>query len=153
MDEFLDCKITQRTFVAAPPDDVYDTITSAKNWDSFFTTGMELEPRPGGACSFSWKDWGPNRYTLKVPGVVLEADRPGLFAFQWGRPGKETTIRMELTAVEGGTVITLSEDGYRDTAEDRGMIVECASGWGEALTLLKFYMEHGITYDGRAKVR
>jgi len=26
------------------------------------------------------------------------------------------------------------------------MILECASGWGEALTLLKFYIEHGIVY-------
>ena len=24
--------------------------------------------------------------------------------------------------------------------------MECAAGWGEALTLLKFYLEHGVTY-------
>jgi len=26
------------------------------------------------------------------------------------------------------------------------MILERASGWGEAATLLKFYIEHGIVY-------
>ena len=26
------------------------------------------------------------------------------------------------------------------------MMLECAAGWGEALTLLKFYVEHGVVY-------
>jgi len=26
------------------------------------------------------------------------------------------------------------------------MILECACGWGEALALLKFYLEHNLTY-------
>jgi hypothetical protein len=25
-------------------------------------------------------------------------------------------------------------------------LIGCATGWGEALTLLKFYLEHGLTY-------
>jgi hypothetical protein len=25
-------------------------------------------------------------------------------------------------------------------------LVECAAGWGEALALLKMYLEHGVTY-------
>jgi uncharacterized protein YndB with AHSA1/START domain len=147
MAELLDCKIMQRTFIAASPDRVFDTITDARKWDEFFTTGMELDPRPGGVCSFSWKDWGPDKYTLKAPGKVIDSRRPSLFVFQWGQEGKETTIRMELSAMDGGTVIALTEDGYEDTLEGRAMILECASGWGEALTLLKFYIEHGIVYE------
>ena len=147
MTRLLDSKIRQRTFIAAPPEKVYDTLTSARSWDAFFTTDMELDPKPGGVCSFSWKDWGPDKYTLKVPGEVIEARRPDLFAFHWGSGEKQTTIRIELAAVENGTVLTLTEDGYRDTPEDRSMIVECASGWGEAMTLLKFFIEHGIVYD------
>ncbi len=146
MTELLDCKIRQRTFIKAPPEKVYDTVTSAAEWDNFFTTGMELDPQPGGICSFCWKDWGPDKYTLKVPGKVINAERPGLFVFQWGKEGKETTIRIELSAADQGTVVTLTEEGYENTAEGRAMILECASGWGEAITLLKFYIEHGITY-------
>jgi uncharacterized protein YndB with AHSA1/START domain len=146
MTEMFDCKIRQRTFISAPPEKVYDTLTSAAEWDRFFTTGMELEPRPGGVCSFSWKDWGPDKYTLRVPGKVIDAEKPNLFTFQWGREGKETTIRIELAAVKEGTVVTLTEDGYENTPDGRAMILECASGWGEAITLLKFYIEHGIVY-------
>ena len=107
---------------------------------------MELDPKPGGVCTFSWKDWGPDKYTLKAPGKVHEARRPSLFEFEWGSENKATTIRIELCAVDNGTVLTLTEEGYRDTPEGRAMILECASGWGEAITLLKFYIEHGITY-------
>jgi len=147
MSEFLDCKIIQRTFINASIEEVYDTITSAEKWDSFFTTGMELDPQPGGVCTFAWKDWGPDKYTLKVPGKVIEAKRPDIFSFQWGRPGKESRVQFELIAKDNGTIVTLTEDGYRDTPEGRANIVDCASGWGEAVTLLKFYIEHGITYD------
>ena len=151
MTEFLSEKIRQRTFIGASPEEVYDTITSPQKWDAFFTTGMELDPRPGGVCSFSWKDWGPDNYTLKVPGKVLKAERPRTFSFKWGREGKETRVGFDLTATNGGTILTLTEDGYRDTPDDRAMMLECASGWGEALTLLKFYIEHGIVYAGGEK--
>ena len=146
MADHLKNKIRQRTFIAASRERVYDTLTDAKSWDSFFTTGMELEPKPGGICSFSWKDWGPDNYTLKVPGKVIEANRPDLFIFQWGSHGKATTIRVELSEVEYGTVLTLTEQGYPDTPEGLAMMLECASGWGEAVTLLKFYIEQGIVY-------
>lgn len=53
MAELLDCTIKERTFIAASPDKVYDTLTSAQCWDDFFTTGMELDAQPGGICSFS----------------------------------------------------------------------------------------------------
>lgn len=145
-DQLLDVGIKQRTFIAAPPEKVYDTITSATEWDAFFTTGMQLEPRPGGICSFAWKDWGPDFYTLQVPGRVLEATRPTRFTFEWGREGKETRIRFDLKEQFGGTVVTVTEDGYPDTSEGRAAILECASGWGEAVTLLKFYIEKGMTY-------
>jgi uncharacterized protein YndB with AHSA1/START domain len=151
MVKMFDGRIRQRTFIAAPPEKVFDTITSAREWDAFFTTGMELEPRPGGKCFFSWKDWGPDSYTLTVPGKVKKAVRPERFEFEWGREGRETTVRFELKERKGGTVITLTEDGYKDDHESRAMILECAAGWGEAMTLLKFYIEKGIVYEGSGK--
>jgi uncharacterized protein YndB with AHSA1/START domain len=144
MTEIIREPIQQRTFIAAPPERVYDTITRAEAWDAFFTTGMELDPRPGGNIVFRWKNWGPDFYTLEAPGKVVEARRPECFAFQWGQA--PTTIRFELTAAHGGTVVHLTEQGYANTPEGRKNMLECACGWGEAVTLLKFYMEHGVTY-------
>ncbi len=146
MAELFDGKIKQRTYIAASPEKVFDTITSAAEWDKFFTTGMTLDLKPGGDCIFSWKDWGPDMYSMSAPGKVVEANRPSLFSFQWGSKWNETTIRFELEEKHGGTVMTITEDGYKDTPAARAMILDCASGWGEAATLLKFYIEHGVVY-------
>jgi uncharacterized protein YndB with AHSA1/START domain len=151
VNELLDAKIKQRTFIAASPDEVYDTITSAEKWNIFFTSGMELEPHNGGKCIFRWKDWGPDFYSVSVPGKVVEAKKPHRFAFQWGSEGKATTVSFDLSEQYGGTVVSLVEEGYKNTPEGRAMSLECAAGWGEALTLLKFYMEHGIVYTAPKK--
>jgi len=137
-------KVKQATFIAAPPEDVFDCITSAGGWDAFFTTGMELESKPGGKIVWRWENWGPDFYTLSAPGKVVELDRPRRFVFEWG--SNPSRIEFNLTPKFGGTVVRLTESGYNDTPEERDMILECASGWGEALTLLKFYLEHGIVY-------
>jgi uncharacterized protein YndB with AHSA1/START domain len=143
-------KIQHATFIKASPEKVYDTITSAREWDAFFTTGMGLEPKEGGKIIFRWKDWGPDLYTGSADGNVLAAEEPNRFVFEWFPTDKEhpTTITFALKGGKGGTTVRLTEEGYSDTDKGRCMILECAAGWGEALTLLKFYIEHGITYTG-----
>ena len=41
----------------------------------------------------------------------------------------------------------LLEHGYQDTPSGRLAFADCATGWGEALKLLKFYLEHGVKYS------
>ncbi|MGH8015897.1 MAG: SRPBCC family protein [Candidatus Zixiibacteriota bacterium] len=146
MDKLFDGKIKQRTYIEAPVEKVYETITSAQEWDKFFTTGIQLEPKLGGVCNFSWKDWEPDFYTLTAPGKVVNIVQPRFFAFKWGEEGKESTVRFELEPFGSGTILTITEDGYSDTPDGHKMILECASGWGETATLLKFYLELGIVY-------
>ena len=109
--------IRQRSFIAAPLERVFDTITSADGWDAFFTTDMELQPEAGGRIVFRWKDWGPDNYTLDAPGKVLEVVKNKRFVFQWGR--KPTTITFDLQAANGGTVVEVTEVGYINTSEGR----------------------------------
>jgi len=140
--------IKQRTFIAVPPEKVYDTITSGDGWNAFFTHATEIDPKPGGSMVFRWEDWGPDFYTSESECKVVTTDRPKKFAFQWGfkREDDPTTVTFDLEAKDGGTVVTLTESGYLNTSEARRSILSCASGWAEAVTLLKFYLEHGIVY-------
>lgn len=146
MAEKLNAQIRQRTMIYAPVEKVYDTITSAEEWDRFFTTGMRLDPKPGGICSFAWKDWGPDNYTLSVPGRTFEAERPRVFSFYWGEGDKESLVRFALEESDGGTLLTITESGYNNDEDSIRSMLECASGWGEAATLLKFYIERGVVY-------
>jgi len=79
---------------------------------------------------------------------VLEAKRPEKFVFQWyaDNPDYATTIEMIFEKVAEGTVIRLREYGYHDTPSGVKAMLECAAGWGEALTLLKYYIEHNLLY-------
>lgn len=145
MTNLINEQIKQATFIKAPAATIYDVITTGAGWDAFFTHGAEVNPRPGGHIMFRWKNWGPEFYTGSDGGPVLEADPPRRFVFQWGVKYR-STITFDLTEEHGGTTVRLTDRGHPDTPEGRARILECAAGWGEALTLLKFYIEHGIVY-------
>jgi uncharacterized protein YndB with AHSA1/START domain len=140
--------INYAVLVRAAPEAVYDAITQAEKLDGWFTTGATVDARPGGLIHFRWRDWGPDKVTAEDAGPVLEADRPRRFVFQWSPddPGYLTTVEIDLVATADGTVIRLREHGYHNTPSGRRKMLECAGGWGEALTLWKFYVEHGVRY-------
>ena len=144
----FDFPVETQTYIRVSPERVFDALTTASDWDQWFTTGMTLEPKRGGAIHFRWKNWGPDQVTAEDRGSVLEAARASLFVFQWtpvhGSP--PTTVEMTIEPRWDGTILRLRENGYPDTPEGRKAILAAATGWGEALTLLKFYLEHGVTY-------
>ena len=145
----LDAEIRHATLVHAAPGRVYDALTTASSLDGWFTHGASVEPHPGGEIRFRWVNWGPDRVTDEDGGPVLEARRPERFVFQW-RPdpsGSPTTVEIDICPVEGGTRVDLHEYCYQDTPRGRAALANCAAGWGEALTLMKFYVEHGLRYE------
>lgn len=40
----------------------------------------------------------------------------------------------------------LKEVGYSNSDKDIKTCINCAVGWGEAMTLLKIYLEEGVVY-------
>ncbi len=150
MTDSLGVEIKQATLIRASPERVYDAIATAEGLDSWFTSGSVVDARPGGRIQFVWKDWGPDKYTTESDGPVLEAERGKRFVFQWnpdsGNRELATTIEINLEAVNEGTILRLREYGHENTSTSIAALAECAAGWGEAITLMKFYVEHGITY-------
>jgi uncharacterized protein YndB with AHSA1/START domain len=140
-------QIKKNVFIAAIPEKVFEALTGAEHWNKYFTTGMELDPRPGGVCNFRWEDWGPDLVNAESPGQVLEIDPPSRFVFEWGRPGLKTVARIQVEPRYAGTVLSLVEDGYPDTEEGLNYMLECSAHWGELLALIKFYVEYGVTYQ------
>jgi hypothetical protein len=53
-------------------------------------------------------------------------------------------VTLTLDTVAGGTVVRVFERGFADSASGLRTLVGNATGWGEALTLLKFRLEHGV---------
>ena len=147
-DRLLDAEIAHAALVRAPREEVYDAFATARGLDAWFTTGAEVDARPGGVMHWRWNEWGPDGVTAEDPGRVLEARRPERFVFEWHGAGRDhpTTVELDFEEHAEGTVVRLRERGYPDTPDGRRRFADCAAGWGEAITLLKFYVEHGLRY-------
>jgi uncharacterized protein YndB with AHSA1/START domain len=138
--------IRSRTYIRRPPDVVYEALTSGSGWDEWFTQGTEVDARPGGSIVFRWVDWAVDHYTVESSGEVLEANAPDRFVFQWTPGDSTTTVVFDLEPLGEGTKVQVEESGHTGSTRDLEALVECAVGWGEALALLKMYLEHGAKY-------
>jgi len=144
----MDRKVEFSTLVRAQPDQVYDAIATAAGLDGWFTHGASVEAKPGGQIRFRWKNHGLNNYTGENGGPITEARRPHRFVFQWKADSGlyMTTVEIDFTPVNQGTAVHLVEYGYEDSPVGTQDFLNRVSGWAQALTLMKFYVEHGVTY-------
>lgn len=138
--------IYHSTFISAPVRRVFEMLTTARGWDGWFTRGTSLEARPGGRLRLRWKNFGAERVTASDGGPVLEILEPHRFAFQWSPRGLRTKVTFDLEECGSGTLLQVTESGYPLNRRGVETLAWCAAGWGEALTLLKFYLEHGVRY-------
>jgi uncharacterized protein YndB with AHSA1/START domain len=138
--------IRYRTFVRAAPARVWSALATGDGWSRWFTRRAEIEPRSGGRYRLEWESFGAERTTLTLEGPVVEWTEDEAFAFRWGSGESETLVRLEIRPRGAGTIVTVTETGYSRSDRDLLASLQCASGWGEALTLLKFWLEHGVTY-------
>lgn len=140
-------ELRRATLIRAPAEAVYELIATADGLDRWFTTGATLEARPGGEIVYRWKEWGPDRVTTESRGTVHEAVPPTRFVFDWDVGwAQRATAEFTVEPVDGGCVLRLREHGYDDTADGHAALVSQASGWGEAMTLIKFMAEHRLRY-------
>ncbi|GET41981.1 SRPBCC family protein [Microseira wollei] len=133
-------------YIKVSPEKVYKTLTTGEGWDSWFTQGTTVNPRPGGSIQLRWKNFGAGHWTTEDGGAVLEAETNCKFVFQWSPGENPTTVVITLKQLGEGTLLKLVESGYSPSDTDFQACLGCAIGWGEALTLLKFYLEYGVTY-------
>ena len=137
--------ITHKVLIRADRQKVFDAMTTARGLDQWFTKGSSIDRKAGGMLIFRWKDWGPDRYTGEAKCPIVDVIVPEKFVFKWWED-HYTIVKMNFEEADEGTLLRLSEYGYEDSREGHRRLIECATGWGEALTLLKFYCEHGLTY-------
>ena len=148
MAKMRDEKVNFKTLVRVKPERVYDALATGAGLDEWFTVGATVDARPGGTIHFRWRDHGLDHYSGENGGPVLDARRPERFVFQWKADIGDylTTVEIDFEPVEEGTIVKLIETGYADTAEGMQDLLNRVSGWAEVLTLMKFYLEHGVRY-------
>jgi uncharacterized protein YndB with AHSA1/START domain len=143
MTERIDVEAKHKAFIRASREKVYDAFATTEGINAWFTEGGRVDARPGGTMTFRFVDWGPDKINAEFSGRVVEARRPERFVFQWGieKPEEATTVELTFEENDGGTIVTVREYGFARIDQALGN----AGGWGEALTLARFWVEHGIT--------
>jgi uncharacterized protein YndB with AHSA1/START domain len=139
-------EISHSVLVRADSWQVYNALTTAEGLDAWFTHGAVVDAHPGGEIRFRWVDFGPQHISTHDGGPVLEAIPPSRFVFQWHPDQSDyaTTVKVDISPGDNGTIVSLREYGFPPSALKA--MLNCATGWGEALTMLKFYLEHGVHY-------
>src|ERR1044072_7786968 len=141
-------KVSCGILVRATAERVYEAMATAEGLNGWFTTESLIDPTTNGKLYFYWKDWGVDHYTGESHGDALEAPRPERLVFKWPVDigSYHTTVEINFAPVSAGTIVKLIEYGYEENADKLPNMLNRASGWGEARTLMKFYGEHGLTY-------
>ena len=150
MTKIFEPEIIHSTLIKAPIEKVYDALTTAEGLDSWFTKGSRVDRKPGGEIYFRWETERSNITggIVEDHGKVLEVSVPKHFGFNWHPAGPDyaTTVHFTFEEEERGTIVIVQESGFHDDPKGRKAMMGCATGWGEALTMVKFYLEHGIKY-------
>lgn len=132
--------------IAAAPQRVWEIVTRAEHLGAWFAdAGAEIDLRPGGELTLTWKEYGVSR------GVVETVEPYTTFAFRWalddGRPGEDnsTLVVFTLTPDGDGTRLRVVESGFGALAggPDRQAkhVEENTEGWRVELAELRAYAE------------
>jgi uncharacterized protein YndB with AHSA1/START domain len=138
--------IQAKILIKAAIEKVYETLTTSQGWDAWFTTGMTLDLAKED-FEFVWKNWGPDEVSPSARAKVKSFSDNQHFSFYWnyGLENGPTLVQISLKDTTKGVLVEVLETEYPDDAAGLAQLVDCATGWGDALIRLKFYLENNIS--------
>ena len=131
--------IEREIFVEASPEVVFEVVSSPDHLRRWWPDDARFEPTPGSSGEIVFGD--PAAGGKVVALTVVEAVPPTTFSFRWTHPagavaarGNSLLVTFELAASDGGTLLRMTETGFREM------------GW-EAAVLEHQYQDHGSGWD------
>jgi uncharacterized protein YndB with AHSA1/START domain len=131
--------IEREVHIEASPELVFDVITSPEHIRDWWSAETEIEPVAGSTSELTWRDEASGRVDV-VPITVIDVQPPHLFSFRWTHePGETPTpsnsllVTFELSPSGTGTVLRLTETGFRERGWDIAVLEEAyhdhVTGW------------------------
>jgi uncharacterized protein YndB with AHSA1/START domain len=132
--------IEREIHVDASPEVVFEVVSSPVHLREWWPDDADLEPTPGAVGELVWEG-SDTEDAMVVPITVVAAEPPRLFSFRWdyaegevAAPGNSLLVTFELAPSGAGTVVRLTETGFRE------------KGW-EAAVLEQAYNKHVVGWD------
>jgi uncharacterized protein YndB with AHSA1/START domain len=145
--ETMDLKFNVSGRIAKPVSEVFEAVANPDHLHQFFTTGKDAKGRleTGATVTWDFADF-PGAFPVKV--VEVEKDRR--IVLNWAAadqsgPLYDTTVTMTFEPLEDGrTLVTIAEEGWRDTPAGLKASYGNCEGWTGMLCAMKVWLEHGF---------
>ncbi|WP_099865353.1 SRPBCC family protein [Pararhizobium haloflavum] len=141
----LKFKVSAR--IARPVQDVFEAVADPASLSAYFTTGgAKGRLKTGTTVTWDFADF-PGAFPVEV--VQVEDNRK--IVLRWdandsgGGAGYKTVVTMTFEPLEAErTLVTISEEGWRETPEGLKGSYDNCGGWMQMLCAMKAWIEHGI---------
>jgi uncharacterized protein YndB with AHSA1/START domain len=142
-------KIEREVHINASPATVFEVITSPEHLKEWWPDEAVFEPTPGAKGELVFGDRSSG--AANIPQLtVVEVVPPRMFSFRWTHPegedaheGNSLLVTFELTASGGGTLLRMTETGFREMGWEVAVLEheyqEHANGWNFFLPRLVAY--------------
>ena len=140
--------IEREIHVEASPEVVFDVVSSPEHVKQWWPDDAHYPAVPGGRGWIAFGD--PAQGGTQVQFQVVDAAPPRLFSFRWthrdgerAAPGNSFLVVFELEPAGGGTLLRMTETGFRERGWDEAKVVaehaDHVSGWDFFLPRLPVY--------------
>ena len=131
--------IEREIFVEASPETVFEVVSSPDHIKGWWPDDAAYDLAPGAPGRIVFGDGEADPTVVSF--TVVDARPPTSFSFRWTHPagevaaeGNSLLVTFDLTAARGGTLLKMTETGFREM------------GWAAAV-LEQQYAEHGTGWD------
>lgn len=143
----MELRFTVGGRIAKPVAEVFEAVVNPGHLSRFFTTGgAKGRLEPGAVVTWDFHDF-PGAFPVEV--VEVEKDRR--IVLRWeaeagtAADGSFTTVTMTFEPTgDGRTLVTIAEQGWRDTEAGLRASYGNCQGWMQMLCALKAHVEYGI---------
>ena len=121
--------LERELFVEASPEVVFEVVSSPEHITQWWPDGASYEPVAGSAGSIVFGDCDTGGKVVAL--TVLEVSPPHTFTFRWTHPaeqpaaqGNSLLVTFELTPTRGGTLVRMTETGFREMGWEVAVLEE-----------------------------
>ena len=142
----MELKFTVSAHVARPVEQVFEAVADPEILSRYFTTGGAKGRLETGATV----TWDFHDFPGAFPVEVVEVEPNRRIVLRWeanesGPAGYRTTVTIVFEPVGGDrTLVTISEEGWRETEAGLKASYGNCMGWSQMLCALKAWVEYGI---------
>ena len=145
----MDLKFEVTARINKPVEEVFEAVVNPDKLSCYFTNaGAVGRIETGATVTWEFVEH-PGAFPVKV--VEVEKNRRIIFEWESNDSGKDgeavynTTVTMRFESLEDGrTLISIAEEGWRETAAGQASSYCNCYGWSQMLCHMKAWLEHGI---------